>query len=130
MTEKIDDRRKYLQGQPAHMTVSQQFRLLLNMLKKDFPPEHPIKVRRVNKESLSSDTPLFGTCSLVNQNKPKAKRYFVITLCKTNPWSVQTDTLLHEWAHALTWYQLVDGKDHGDVFARKYGVLYREYIED
>ena len=130
MTDEIEDnRRKYLQGQPSNLTVAQQFRILLRRLRLDFPPEHPVRVRRLNRDMLGADAP-YGLCGLSNQGKPKAERYFVIWVRNSDPWNVQSDTLIHEWAHCLTWYQMADGKDHGDLFARKYGVLYRAYIED
>ncbi len=129
MTEHVEDERcKYMHGQPT-LNVEQQFRLLLGMLRKDFPPEYPVRVRRV---PLATTGPKAcqGMCGVANSDKPKAERYFIIWLRKSDPWATQRDTLIHEWAHALTWFQLGDGKDHGDIFARKYGVLYRAYIED
>lgn len=129
MTEQIeDDRCKYMHGQPK-LTVEQQFRLLLRMLRRDFPAEYPIQVRRVMLPTTGPKA-CQGMCGVANNDKPKAERYFTIWLRKSDPWVTQRDTLLHEWAHALTWFQLGEGKDHGDVFARKYGVLYRAYIED
>lgn len=129
MTEEIEDSRcKFLHGQPA-LGVEQQFRLLLRLLREKYPPEFPVKVRRVNLPSTGPKA-CQGMCGLANTDKPKSQRYFVIWLRKSDAWATQRDTLIHEWAHALTWFQLPDGKDHGDVFARKYGVLYREFIED
>jgi hypothetical protein len=125
----LDDRSKYLQGHPVNLTVNQKFRILLKYLKEQFPPEHEVRVKRLSSNVLGPDAP-YGTCQLVNSSKPKSKRYFLICVRKADPWNIQVDTLLHEWAHALTWYQLPDGKDHGDQFARKYGVLYRAFIED
>ena len=125
MTEQIEDERcKYMHGQQK-LSVEQQFHLLLRMLRRDFPTKYPVKVRRV----ILSKT-LRGVCSVANSDKPKDRRYFAILLCKSDPWATQRDTLIHEWAHALTWFQLGEGKDHGDLFARKYGVLYRALIED
>ena len=129
MTELVEDARcKYMHGQPT-LTVERQFRLLLRLLRRDFPPEHPIRVRRVVLPTTGREA-YQGQCGLSNQDKPKSERYFTIWLRKSDPWATQRDALLHEWAHALTWYQLAEGKDHGDVFARKQGVLYRAYIED
>lgn len=127
--ETEDSRRKYLQGYPINLTVAQKFRILLVRLRKEFPPEHPVRVRRLNKDMLGPDAP-FGVCGLSNQYKPKSQRYFLIWIRNSDSWNVQSDTLIHEWAHTLTWFQLPNGKDHGDLFARKYGVLYRAYIED
>lgn len=130
MTEEHSDGRvKFLHGQPKNLTVDQKFRLILRLLRERFPTDLPVRVRRVTKEIMGADTP-YGICSLVNASKPKSKRYYLILINKQHPWSQQCETILHEWAHALTWYQLEDGKDHGDIFARKYGVLYREFIED
>lgn len=129
MTEEEDNRCKYLHGQPPGLTVDRQFRILLRMLREKYPPDHPVRVRRVVLPA-SGPKACQGSCGVANSDKPKSERYFVIWIRISDPWSTQRDTLIHEWAHALTWYQLGEGKDHGDIFARKYGVLYREFIED
>lgn len=127
-SDKVDNRCKYLHGQPI-LTVDQDFRLLLRLLRQKYPTSMPVKVRRVALPATGPKA-CHGMCGIANLDKDKSKQYFVIWLRKSDTWSSQRDTLIHEWAHALTWYQLPDGKDHGDVFARKYGVLYREFIED
>lgn len=128
-----DDRCKYLHGQPRKLTVDEKFRLILKLLRADFPAALPVKVRRRPDEILKrnghKDAP-YGWCSLVNQNKPKSKRYFLIEINCSMPWRSQFETILHEWSHALTWEEVDEGLDHSDIFHRKFGVLYREYIED
>lgn len=127
--EEDDARCKYLHDQPCKSSVDEKFRLILRLLRQDFPPEYPVKVHRVTKPLTGPDAP-YGDCSLVNQNGLKDKRYFLIRISKTIIWTQQFETILHEWAHCLTWH-LVDGsRAHSDVFHRKYGVLYRKYIED
>jgi hypothetical protein len=126
MTE--DNRYNYLQDQPKDLTNEQQFRLLLRVLRGDFAPEYPVKIKRVHKDIIGPDAP-YGLAYLVNEDKPKDKRYFIIWINRGHIWKVQLDTILHEWAHCLTWHQCPYGKDHGDIFARKYGVLYRAIIE-
>lgn len=129
MSEEIDDSRcKFLHGHPV-LGVDQQFRLLLRLLREKYSPELPVKVRRVPLPATGPKA-CQGLCGIANSDKSKSKQYFVIWIRKSDPWATQRDTLIHEWAHALTWFQLPDGKDHGDVFARKYGVLYREFVED
>lgn len=123
-----DLRPKYLHGCSTKLTVDQKFRRILHLLRKDFPPEYPVKVRRIS-ESLSGPDAPYGYCTLVHENGEKTKRYFLIKLSKSNTWHHQFNTILHEWAHCLTWH-LVGEKDHGDVFHRKHGVLYRRYVED
>lgn len=127
--EEEDARCKYLHGHPKNMKVEQKFRLILRLLRKDFPPNLLVKVRRVEKEILGSDAP-YGICWLSNPNKPLSEQYYSILISKRYPWTQQFDTLLHEWAHCLTWHLIDDDAHHGDAFHRKYGVLYRHYIED
>jgi len=127
--EEEDARCKYLHGQPKKMTVEQKFRLILRLLRRDFPPDLPVKVRRVNKVIMGSDEP-HGICWLSNANKPLSQRYYSIRINKGDSWTQQFDTLLHEWAHCLTWHLINKETHHGDSFHRKYGVLYRHYIED
>ena len=130
-----DERCKYLHGQPHTLTVDEKFRLILKLLRADFPAEYPVKVRRRNDEILKrsghKDAP-YGWCSLVNENTPKSeqKRYFLIEINRSVPWRNQFETILHEWSHALTWEEVIEGRDHSDIFHRKFGVLYREYVED
>ena len=128
MNDVPDDRAKYLLGQPKDLSVNQKFRLILRLLRADFPANMPIKVRRLTSEVIKRK--VFGWCSLVNSDGPKAKKYFLITVNKSFSWAQQFDTILHEWAHALTWNEVEQGKDHSDLFARAYGKLYRVYIED
>lgn len=126
---------KYLQGYPIDMCVEQRFRLVVRLLRKQFPPEYPIRVRRIPNEIMKrggysyKDAP-WGYCSLVNEDKPKIEfdRYFLIQLNTKATWQTMLETLMHEWAHALTWR--IEGKDHGDLFARAYGGIYRAIIED
>ena len=128
MNDAADDRVKFLCGQPRGLTVDQKFRLVLRLLRHDFPAHLPIKVRRKTADQIKRK--IFGWCSLVNSDKPKQEQYFLITINKSCAWSQQFETLLHEWAHALTWNEVEQGKDHSDLFARAYGKLYRAYIED
>lgn len=124
-----DDRCKYLHGHPKDLNIEQKFRLILRLLRQDFPPEYPVRVRRVTKDVLGPDAP-YGICWLVNNDKPKSERYYKILINKKYPWKSQFETLLHEWAHTLAWHLVENGKDHGDIFHRYFGNLYRAYIDD
>lgn len=130
-----DLRAKYIQGQPKDLTVDQKFRLICRLLRRDFPPEYPMRVHRRSPEYMAvgnykvKDAPL-GYCSLANACTPVGdnRRYFVIELHREISWDQMFHTLIHEWAHALTWGR--EGKDHGDLFARALGNLYRAFVED
>jgi len=128
---------KYLQGRSQDLTVDQKFRLIIRLLREQFPPEYPIRVRRVDNEIMmrggysATNTPC-GNCGVANENIPKSenRRYFLIQLNRSTDWSTMFDTLLHEWAHTLTWHLVQDHKAHGDIFHRHYGNLYRAFVED
>lgn len=125
--EQEDPRCKYLIGRPKDMTVDQKFRLLLYRLRRDFSPDFPVKVRRVEKDLLGPDSP-HGMVYMVHEGKPGA--YYKILINKKYPWTSQFDTIMHEWAHTLTWYLVGNGKDHCDIFHRTFGNLYRAFVED
>ena len=131
MTE--DSRAKYLLGQPKDLTVDQKFRLILRLLREEFIAEYPIRVRRRDaKYMIGSEYTLknipYGYCSLANADRSDRDRYFVIEVYKEVSWDQMFHTILHEWAHALTWRR--ESKDHGDLFSRALGNLYRAYVED
>lgn len=129
MNEMNNDCVKYLQNQPKNLTIDQKFRLILRLLRKRFPPDYPVRVRRVGRNLIGPDQP-FGICWLVNADKPKHKRYYKILINKHHPWKMQFETILHEWAHTLAFHLIENGRDHGDIFHRYFGNLYRAFIED
>ena len=124
-----NDRVKFLIGQPLYLSNYQKFRLLLKLLRKDFPTKYPVKVRRVSKKVMGDDAP-FGICWLVNEYKERDKRYFQILISNKYDIGIQLDTLIHEWAHAKTWFDVKDNKFHSKPWTDMYGRLYRKYIED
>ena len=128
MVEEQEDLRcKYLLDQPKDITVDQKFRLFLRLLRAQFPPDYPVKVRRVDQECFDTDSP-HGMVWMVNEGKPNA--YYKILINLRYPWTAQFDTIMHEWAHCLTWHLVGNGKDHCDSFHRCFGNLYRAFVED
>ena len=128
MTEQEEDCRcKYLIDQPKDITVDQKFRLLLRLLRREFPPDLLVRVRRVEKDLLGPDSP-HGIVWIVNEGTPEA--YYKIMINNKYPWTSQFDTIMHEWAHTLTWHLVGNGRDHGDIFHRTFGNLYRAFVED
>ena len=61
----------------------------------------------------------------------KGKRWFELSINSCMPWRFQMDTIIHEWAHIMTWtHRQTRKRHHADVWARSYGTLYRALIED
>lgn len=70
------------------------------------------------------DPKTFADCTLYKP--PKARPFFEIRLnpCKLTTRAEVEDTILHEWAHALTWYD-VRLDDHDAVWGAAYAQAYR-----
>lgn len=53
--------------------------------------------------------------------------HFLITIDSTLAPSDQVHTLLHEWAHVLTWDE--SEEDHDEVWSSAYSRIYQDLIE-
>lgn len=125
-----DKRAKYLHGQPRTITVEQQFRLVLRLLRENFPTTYPVKVRRVPRDEPSLvKLHANGYTHLVNAHKKQDQRYFLIAMNREMDWAKMLDAMMHEWAHALTW-EVPSSQDHPRDWAHAYGKIYRFLIED
>ena len=108
-------------------------------LRKTFPTPHPVTVRWATKldndwedEDLMTEREkaggIYGMCFL-------KKRRFCIVLSKKRCQTISDtiDTLLHEWAHAVTWrvskMEYVRLSCHDDEFFLQWGRIYRRYLE-
>lgn len=98
------------------------FRHLVQKLRKHAPPLLPVRV--YVRERLSD----WGCTSLMVSDRDKPLR-FVIEVRKSLP-IVMRDSLLHEWAHALTW---AEGQhvptDHSDSWGLAHARCYRIVVE-
>ncbi len=99
------------------ITTEAGWRRLLIWLRRNFPEGtgRKISVRRVpNKKMyrLAGDTDNGSSSFIIRIN---ANMWFDMTV----------DTLLHEWAHALTWFN--DEEPHSDVWGVTHAKILREY---
>ena len=91
----------------------------ITWLRRTFPPPHPVRVRRLcmpKGEKLCGDTWL------------GVGMRFAIRVERRQSWALALDTLLHEWAHTLTWH----GNDtdwHGAEWGLQYARIYRAFLE-
>ena len=89
-----------------------RFRDLCRFLRAEFPPQYSIRVWR---------TDLRGSHGIANYHNKR----FTIKVQKTDAWTIQFDTILHEWAHCLTWHNADTKKqDHSVSWARAFARLY------
>lgn len=103
-----------------------RYKKLLNMLRKHAHPAYPISVRR---KKLPKQ--LEGVCW-------KNDKKFYIHICSSIDESRAMDVLLHEWAHAIAWNNLLDAVktdeefhklSHGPEWGVAYSKVYAVYEE-
>jgi len=95
-------------------TIAERWTRILAWLKKEFPPNYPVTVRSIKMKDQ-------GGTELVR------KKFLITVRCDTC-WQVRFDSLLHEWAHALTWEgaeTFID--DHSAEWGIAYARVYREF---
>lgn len=99
--------------------MNKQLRSAVSRLRRTAPPLLPVRVyiRHLVNE--------YGTCQLKVDSSGRPLRFVICLAHGMTPYLEQL-TLLHEWAHALTW-QEGDGQpeDHGAGWALAYGRLYQ-----
>lgn len=93
--------------------TTQRLRKLCRLLRRDFAPNAPVRVIR---QPMERD--LYGLTD-------KAGKGYYIRLNNTLVREVQEQTLLHEWAHVLTWD--VGEKHHCERWAAKFAEIIRWY---
>lgn len=88
----------------------------LRALREFFPLVYPHRV--VRRRLTEHD----GLCSLLEE-----PRRFSIAISDEASESEQVRLLIHEWAHARTWF--IREADHGPNWALEHGQIYQELIE-
>lgn len=91
-----------------------QFRKSIIFLKKTFPTNLPVKVRRVHLKN-----ELDGECV-------KYKDFFSIKVQKDLEEHQAIEVLLHEFAHVLSWDETKDF--HSKKWGEEYARVYRSYL--
>lgn len=86
----------------------------LRALREWHPASDPVRVRRCRLVGCYGTTQWKGD-------------HFLITLDSSLPSSDQVHTLLHEWAHVLSWDE--SEEDHDAVWSSAYSRIYQDLIE-
>lgn len=80
----------------ARPTRRDQFSKRIARLRELAPPIYPVSVRRVSPD----DPKNLADCSLIRKGR---SRSFLIRIRPEAGWIEATDSLIHEWGHALAW---------------------------
>ena len=99
-----------------HRISTQRLRQLASRLRRDWPANYPVEILKATRRLKG----LRSECGESNFNE--GRQLFQIWLNRELPTRVVEDTLLHEWAHLLTWE---DHTFHNRVWAAKYAALTR-----
>jgi len=90
------------------------FAKLRDSLKARFPTT-PVSVRRCKVPKK-----LCGDCS-------RKANFFLVRVDKDHPLQVQLDTLVHEFAHALSYLEWEETGEHGPMWAQAHLACYHVY---
>jgi hypothetical protein len=111
------------------MKLSKRRRRLWNFyvktLKEQLPPGVPVTVQTRPMKICGDSVGIMKLGRMVG---------IVIRINSNRCWRCKTDTLMHEWAHAMEWSaHWVDGspkEDHGETWGVWYSKCYRLLVED
>lgn len=99
------------------MTTAQKWRKLIAWLHRNFPIDYPMTIR-------SQRLKFF--CGLTDYDGIRFKIFVHRKQCFT----LRVDTLIHEWAHVLTWFGAeTDNEDHSAEWGIQYAKIYRTFYE-
>jgi len=89
-------------------------------MKRDLPTSIPVRVHRQQTPLDKRFTPVEGWDGYTRKND---NHFLVVINREESDLDRMKDTLMHEWAHVLTWDKDVD--DHGPRWGKAYAKVYR-----
>ncbi len=98
------------------LTNQQKWLRLLVWLRREFPLRYPITVR--SKKMKDND----GTTDFIRGR-------FLIEIEKHTSHTTRVDSILHEWAHAISWFGGGHYEDHPDEWGLAFVKVYRSFLE-
>lgn len=100
------------------MTNLQKWLRTITWLRQEFPAQHKVCVR--SKEMRDREYIFDGYIILPD-------KLFLIFINRKRNLSTKLNTLLHEWAHCLTWFGADLVEEHSDEWGLSYAKLYRAF---
>ncbi len=100
------------------LTVEQKWQATLRWLRRNFPLPSPVDVRSIEMKD-------HGEASY-----DSGRKLFSIRINKKKSLSSRIDTVIHEWAHALSWFgSESEIEDHSSEFGIVWAKIYRNWLE-
>jgi len=107
------------------MTNHERWRALIHWLRCTFPARYPVAVRSLDRIVIEGkwrdgDGPYYGSCDLTRGK-------FHIEVRRNMQFALRCSTVIHEWAHCLTWQGAEADTDHSNEWGIAYARIYRAY---
>ncbi len=99
------------------LTNKQAWLRVIAWLWREFPVVGGVSVRSMILKELCGDACLHH------------HKKFLIRINRKKSLEVRVDTLLHEWAHCLTWFGAERNEDHGGEWGIAYAKIYSKFLE-
>ena len=104
------------------MTTTQKWTMLIAWLRRNFPTRARVRIRSIHNIKWQGEILFVGT----NINTG----IFKLTINRKQSFNLRVDALIHEWAHALTWFGAETHlDDHSSEWGITYARIYRTFIE-
>lgn len=84
-------------------------------LRRNFPVQCTVSVRSIPMKKLHGFT--------------EYEKRFYVKINRKQSYKLRIDTLIHEWAHCLTWFGAETDEDHSSEWGLAYARIYRTFIE-
>ena len=106
-----------------NLTTAQKWRRTLAWLHRNFPTQHNIHVQsKLIKKNQ-------GYTEYICDGSHKDGEWFSIKIDRKQCFLLRIDTLIHEWAHCLSWSGAETSEDHSAEWGIAYAKIYRTFIE-
>jgi hypothetical protein len=97
------------------LTTKQKWLRTIAWMRRNFPARYPVYVR---SRQLKAE---HGYTIFADE--------FLLCINNKQSFPLRIDTLIHEWAHALTWFGAETHEDHSAEWGLAYAKIYRLFVE-
>lgn len=100
------------------LTTAQQWIRTIAWLRRNFPAQKPIRIH---------SKPLKKVCGYTEYDT--VWKFFHIKIHRKQSFELRIDTLIHEWAHCLTWFGAEETVEHSAEWGIAYAKVIRTFEE-
>ena len=105
------------------LTTAQKWLRTIAWLRRNFPARYNIHIYSKPLKKLQ------GYTEYISDGSHRDGEWFNIRIDRKQCFLLRIDTLIHEWAHCLTWFGAETNEDHSSEWGLAYAKLYRTFVE-